>query len=124
MVRARGQNWPMNSAAIWNGWGWNGRTCPRNRPGWPAYAAAAEALKARGLLYPCICTRKQIVQAGAVQGQEGLILPRHLQAYAARSGAARSMAARCDQGRWRPPDRLAWEDDFAGTIPGRSCGSG
>lgn len=40
-----------------------------------SYAAAAEALKARGLLYPCTCTRKQIEAAGARPGLEGLIYP-------------------------------------------------
>lgn len=40
-----------------------------------SYAAAAEALKARGLLYPCTCTRKQIEEAGAVEGSDGLIYP-------------------------------------------------
>ena len=39
------------------------------------YAAAAEALKARGLLYPCTCTRKEIEEAGAVEGSDGLIYP-------------------------------------------------
>ncbi|MFO6431720.1 tRNA glutamyl-Q(34) synthetase GluQRS [Erythrobacter sp. W302b] len=40
-----------------------------------SYAAAAEALKARGLLYPCTCTRKEIEAAGAVEGSDGLIYP-------------------------------------------------
>lgn len=40
-----------------------------------SYAAAADALRARGLLYPCTCTRKQIEEAGAVPGREGLIYP-------------------------------------------------
>jgi glutamyl-Q tRNA(Asp) synthetase len=40
-----------------------------------SYAAAAEALKLRGLLYPCTCTRKQIEAAGARAGLEGLIYP-------------------------------------------------
>lgn len=40
-----------------------------------SYAAAAEALKVRGLLYPCTCTRKQIEEAGAVEGSDGLIYP-------------------------------------------------
>jgi glutamyl-Q tRNA(Asp) synthetase len=39
------------------------------------YAAAAEALKARGLLYPCTCTRSEIEAAGARPGLEGLIYP-------------------------------------------------
>jgi glutamyl-Q tRNA(Asp) synthetase len=40
-----------------------------------SYAAAAEALRARGLLYPCTCTRKQIEEAGSRPGLEGLIYP-------------------------------------------------
>ncbi|WP_233994175.1 tRNA glutamyl-Q(34) synthetase GluQRS [Porphyrobacter sp. AAP60] len=40
-----------------------------------SYAAAAEALRARGLLYRCACTRKQIEAAGAVAGSDGLIYP-------------------------------------------------
>jgi glutamyl-Q tRNA(Asp) synthetase len=40
-----------------------------------SYAAAAEALKARGLLYPCTCTRSEIEAAGAVEGSDGLIYP-------------------------------------------------
>ncbi len=40
-----------------------------------SYAAAAEALKARGLLYPCTCTRSEIEAAGARPGLEGLIYP-------------------------------------------------
>ena len=37
--------------------------------------AAAEALRARGFIYPCICTRKAIEDAGARQGSDGLIYP-------------------------------------------------
>lgn len=40
-----------------------------------SYAVAAEALKARGLLYPCTCTRKEIEEASAVEGSDGLIYP-------------------------------------------------
>lgn len=39
------------------------------------YAAAAEALRLRGVLYPCTCTRKEIEEAGAVEGSDGLIYP-------------------------------------------------
>ena len=39
------------------------------------YAAAAEALKARGLLYPCTCTRATIAAAGAREGSDGLTYP-------------------------------------------------
>lgn len=40
-----------------------------------SYAAAAEGLRARGLLYPCTCTRSEIEAAGARPGLEGLIYP-------------------------------------------------
>lgn len=40
-----------------------------------SYAAAAQGLKARGLLYSCTCTRKDIEEAGARPGLEGLIYP-------------------------------------------------
>ncbi len=39
------------------------------------YAAAAASLRARGLLYPCTCTRREIEEAGARPGLEGLIYP-------------------------------------------------
>jgi len=87
------------------------------------YAAAAEALKARGLLYPCICTRKQIVQAGAVQGQEGLIYPgtcKRMPPDPALPAAWRLDATRA----LATAGPLAWEDDFAGTIPVDLAGLG
>lgn len=40
-----------------------------------SYAAAAEDLRAKGLLYPCTCTRSEIEAAGAVEGSDGLIYP-------------------------------------------------
>jgi glutamyl-Q tRNA(Asp) synthetase len=39
-----------------------------------AYQAAAEALQATGLLYPCACSRKQIMARGR-QGAEGIVYP-------------------------------------------------
>jgi glutamyl-Q tRNA(Asp) synthetase len=46
----------------------------------PLYAAALENLKARGLLYPCFCTRKEIASevaasAAAPHGPDGLVYP-------------------------------------------------
>lgn len=40
-----------------------------------AYDAALAELKARGLVYPCFCTRSQIAAAGAQPGPEGLVYP-------------------------------------------------
>lgn len=39
------------------------------------YAAAAERLRAQGLLYPCTCTRSEIEARGPRQGAEGPIYP-------------------------------------------------
>jgi glutamyl-Q tRNA(Asp) synthetase len=40
-----------------------------------AYDAALAELKARGLIYPCFCTRSQIAAGGAQPGPEGLVYP-------------------------------------------------
>ncbi len=81
-----------------------------------SYAAAAEALKARGLLYPCTCTRKQIEEAGAVPGADGPIYPDTCKRAppdpalpaAWRLDAAKALAA---------TGPLVWEDVPAGPIP-------
>ena len=39
------------------------------------YLRAADGLAARGLLYPCSCTRRQIADAGARPGPEGVVYP-------------------------------------------------
>ncbi|WP_285712538.1 tRNA glutamyl-Q(34) synthetase GluQRS [Erythrobacter oryzae] len=78
-----------------------------------SYAAAAEALKAKGLLYPCTCTRKEIEEAGAVEGSDGLIYPgtcKHrppdpLRPAAWRLDSAKALAA---------TGPLVWEDALAG----------
>lgn len=78
-----------------------------------SYAAAAEALKARGLLYPCTCTRKEIEAAGAVEGSDGLIYPgtcKHRPPVPARPAAWRLDSARA----LAATGPLVWEDALAG----------
>jgi glutamyl-Q tRNA(Asp) synthetase len=78
-----------------------------------SYGAAADALRARGLLYPCTCTRKDIEDAGARPGLEGLIYPgtcKHTPPDPARPAAWRLDAAHAlDE-----VGPLIWEDDLAG----------
>ena len=78
-----------------------------------SYAAAAEALKARGLLYPCTCTRSEIEAAGARPGLEGLIYPgtcKHRPPDPSRPPAWRLDAAKA----LAETGPLVWEDALAG----------
>lgn len=78
-----------------------------------SYAAAAETLKARGLLYPCTCTRKAIAAAGAVEGSEGLIYPgtcKHRPPDPSRPAAWRLDADKA----LAATGPLVWEDALAG----------
>ncbi|WP_138423244.1 tRNA glutamyl-Q(34) synthetase GluQRS [Maritimibacter alexandrii] len=55
------------------------------------YAATLEGLALRGLLYPCSCSRKEIAEAGATPGWDGLVYPgtcRHRPMSEARPGDA------------------------------------
>jgi glutamyl-Q tRNA(Asp) synthetase len=81
-----------------------------------SYAAAAETLHARGLLYRCTCTRKKIVEAGAQAGTDGLIYPgicKHNPPDPELPSAWRLDADRA----LAQTGALVWEDDFAGAIP-------
>lgn len=78
-----------------------------------SYAAAAEALRARGLLYPCTCTRSEIEAAGAVEGREGLIYPgtcKHTPPDPSRPAAWRLDATKA----LAVTGPLVWEDALAG----------
>ena len=78
-----------------------------------SYAAAAEQLKARGLLYPCTCTRKDIKGAGAVEGSDGPIYPgtcKRRPPDPARPAAWRLDAAKA----LAETGPLLWEDALAG----------
>ena len=55
---------------IWLGLEWS-EPVLRQAARMPAYARAAEALKARGLLYPCFCSRREIAAAAAATDPDG-----------------------------------------------------
>ncbi len=88
-----------------------------------SYTAAAEDLKARGLLYPCTCTRKDIEEAGAIEGSDGLIYPgtcKHTPPDPTRPAAWRLDAARA----LAQTGPLVWEDDLAGPQTAALSGLG
>lgn len=78
-----------------------------------SYEDAARALVARGLLYRCTCTRREIEEAGALIGPEGPVYPgtcRHRPSDAARPAALRLDLARA---LFEAGD-LVWEDEVRG----------
>jgi glutamyl-Q tRNA(Asp) synthetase len=78
-----------------------------------SYAAAAEQLRKTGVLYPCICTRKDIEQAGAAEGKAGLIYPGTCKR--APPDPARPAAWRLDvQAALAITGPLEWDDALAG----------
>lgn len=80
------------------------------------YATAAAGLKARGLLYPCTCTRAEIEAAGACAGADGLIYPGTCKRLP--PDPARPAAWRIDAGQARAATGpLLWDDDLAGSVP-------
>lgn len=58
----------------WLGLDWDGEVLFQSSR-LAAYDTALAELKARGLIYPCFCTRSQIAAAGAQPGPEGLVYP-------------------------------------------------
>lgn len=87
------------------------------------YAAAAELLKARGLLYPCTCTRKEIEEADATTGPDGLIYPGTCKRCP--PDPAQPAAWRLDAQRaLEETGPLVWDDEFAGTVAADLSGHG
>ncbi len=74
-----GRSRPEHEAALladlaWLGVRWDAP--PRRQSDHRAdYLAAADSLAARGLAYPCSCTRRQVAEAGARPGLDGLVYP-------------------------------------------------
>jgi glutamyl-Q tRNA(Asp) synthetase len=118
---------PEFSAAIvedlaWLGLDWDGPVRAQSAH-LPEYRAALYDLSARGLLYPCFCSRADIARAGAApQGPDGPLYPgtcRRLSEgeRAERIGAAAAYALRLDVARAAALAGPLWfEEDNEGSI--------
>ncbi|MEQ1542539.1 MAG: tRNA glutamyl-Q(34) synthetase GluQRS [Novosphingobium sp.] len=95
----------------WLGLAWDGPVVFQSqRVG--SYAAAGERLKALGLLYPCQCTRADVLAASSESGPDGPLYP----------GTCRGRAVSLEGAAWRLDmtraaalaGPLAWDDALAG----------
>lgn len=70
---------PAHEASIYQDLAWLGLQWPtpvrRQSDHKSDYDAALKRLAGDGLIYPCACTRRQIIQAGAVSGADGMVYP-------------------------------------------------
>ena len=93
---------PEFTAAIledlaWLGLDWDGRGARAVARIWPDYRAALDGLAARGLLYPCFCTRADIAReiaasAAAPHGPDGPLYPGTCRRLSPRATARRALA--------------------------------
>ena len=82
-----------------------------------SYAAAGERLKAMGLLYPCQCTRAEVLEAATATGPDGPVYP----------GTCRGRAIDPEGAAWRidmakaleRTGSLGWTDELAGQQDAR-----
>ena len=95
----------------WLGLRWDGPVvCQSSRLA--SYGAAAERLRAKGLLYPCQCTRAEVLAAAHDGGPDGPVYP----------GTCRGKAVSPEGAAWRLDmakatalvGPLAWVDELAG----------
>lgn len=70
---------PEHETAIYDDLRWLGLSWPmpvlRQSEHYPDYWKSLDRLAGMGLLYPCSCTRRQILAAGASGGADGMIYP-------------------------------------------------
>lgn len=111
----------------WLGLDWDGEARVQSAH-LPEYRAALESLSARGLLYPCFCTRAAIARevaraAGAPHGPDGPLYPGTCRGLsqderAARIAAGQPYALRLDMGRAlaAAPAGLSFEEEGEGRV--------
>jgi glutamyl-Q tRNA(Asp) synthetase len=83
-----------------------------------SYAAAAERLKALGLLYPCCCTRAEVVAAARDMGPDGPVYPGTCRGKQAQAHG--DVAWRLDMAKAAAiTEPLTWTDELAGVQRAR-----
>lgn len=82
------------------------------------YAAALEALERQGLVYPCFCTRSQLLAASAPHRDDGLtVYPGTCRTLTAEQAARRRESGRTPALRLRTPDELlSFTDGHLGPV--------
>ena len=110
----------------WLGLAWDGEVRKQSEH-FADYRGALEKLEARGLIYPCFCTRADIAAeiaraGGAPQGEEGPLYPGTCRALSPaererRVAAGESYALRLDVARAaEQTGPLVWEEDERGRV--------
>ncbi len=101
----------MLADLIWLGLHWDGEVTWQSQR-LANYAAAAERLKDMGLLYPCKCTRAEVLAAASKVGPDGPVYPGTCRG---RHGEPEGAAWRIDMARAvEQAGPLTWVDELAG----------
>jgi glutamyl-tRNA synthetase len=109
----------------WLGLDWDGEIVVQSER-LARYRAAAEQLLARGLAYPCVCTRSEIEEAASAPHEaalDGPVYPGTCRGRFADLEQARRATGREPALRFRvDQDAVPFADGFAGPQPGRIAG--
>ncbi|HEX5051575.1 MAG TPA: tRNA glutamyl-Q(34) synthetase GluQRS [Planctomycetota bacterium] len=109
----------------WLGLDWDGEPVLQSER-LPLYAEAAARLVARGLAYPCVCTRREVEEAASApheSGDDGPVYPGTCRGRFPDLASARAATGREPALRFRVDvDAVPFVDGFAGARPGRVAG--
>ncbi len=112
----------------WLGLDWDGEPLLQSTRA-AAHGEALEALRAAGLVYPCVCTRREIEtsQSAPQEGEDLPVYPGTCRGRFASPGEAKAASGRDPAWRFRVPEdrEVAFADGFRGKVrdrPARTSG--